>query len=189
MKTKNVLLVLIPSLLMSCSPMSEISEDHKAGFNGSFEKTKKGLPVNWQVYTTKTTGSGDFVIKTDTSEYVEGKQSLKFEIKSCSSLGGRFSPGIAQEIKITPGSYTVSCYLKSSGAVFRINAGGITTTGGDIKQLLYQTEPISEWKKFEFPLEVSSQYNTMRIELNVLSAGVLHIDDIRVEQVTPTHDL
>lgn len=186
---KRIILQILIGVLSSCSPMSEISEDKDAGFNGGFEKAKKGLPVNWQVYTAKTAGSGDFSIKTDTSEPIEGKHSLKFEIKSCSSLGGRFSPGIAQEIPVTPGLYTVSCYLKSSGVIFRINAGGITTTGGDIKQLLLQTESIPAWKKFEFPLDISSQYNTMRIELSALSAGTLHVDDIHIEPVTTTNDL
>ena len=55
-----------------CSSMSETIEDKSAGFNGGFEITKSGLPVNWQVYTPNTIKDSDFDIIIDTEDFKEG---------------------------------------------------------------------------------------------------------------------
>ncbi|MBX9448834.1 MAG: hypothetical protein KL787_03585 [Taibaiella sp.] len=57
--------------------MSVMIQDEAIGSNGSFEYSKNGLPINWQLYTAQTVPSGDFDIVLDTQEVKEGKQSLK----------------------------------------------------------------------------------------------------------------
>ena len=102
---RNLILPIITLLFFQAcmTHMSESSIDLSAGFNGSFEHFTGELPSNWWVYTQKTAGEGDFTIRRDTSEFTEGKQSLRFTVISCTSQGGRFSPGISQEILFKPG--------------------------------------------------------------------------------------
>jgi len=53
--------------------------------------------------------SGDFDIIIDTKEFKEGKQSLKFLIRECGSVGGWHSPGFMQQFNAIGGeTYKVS---------------------------------------------------------------------------------
>ena len=84
---------------VGCTKMSELIEDESVGMNGGFEHALEGLPVNWLVFTPETVKEGgDFDIILDTTDYKEGRQSLKFLVRECSAMGGWHSPGIAREI-------------------------------------------------------------------------------------------
>jgi hypothetical protein len=105
--------------------MSESKIDQSIGMNGSFEYIKNGLPINWLVYTSKTTPSGTFTIQAGTTIKKEGKQSLHFVVKECSDKGGWYSPGIAQEINVLVGEkYLIQAWIKNnqSTIAFKVNA-------------------------------------------------------------------
>jgi hypothetical protein len=106
-------------LLVGCahgvsSRMSEYISGNTVGRNGSFEITKSGLPVNWILYTPKTIPTEDYDLIIDTTEYKDGRQSLKFPVIECSPNGGWHSPGFCMQYKAEPGeSYLVSFWVKN----------------------------------------------------------------------------
>ena len=164
--------------------MSEEINDVSAGFNGGFEISQNDLPVNWLVYSPKTVKNGDFKIIMDKNDFKEGKQSLKFEVKICSSLGGRLSPGIAKQMTVTPSQdCTLSFWIKNSGSEFYVSAGGVSPKTGNVKSLLSTDEQIDEWKFYEFDVTVEKEYKSLRIEIGVVQPGTFWIDDIKLEEL------
>jgi hypothetical protein len=177
--------LLLTSLsLTSCILFSESVNKESAGLNGGFETTEKGLAVNWLIYTKKTTGFGDFEIITDTSAFKEGKQSLKFQVMSCSDKGDRFSPGIAQEIEAKAGEiYKVSFWIKNSGCRFYYKIRGVSAKQGVEVPMLINAEKIDDWKLIENQYTIPQGMNRLRFELNVLSPGNFWIDDVNIEKI------
>jgi len=78
----------VAPLLGGSTQMSEEIYDKTVGMNGSFEVTESGLPVNWLIYTPETIPTGDYDLIIDTTEYKDGRQSLKFLVRECSPTGG-----------------------------------------------------------------------------------------------------
>jgi hypothetical protein len=58
-----------------------VERDPSAGLNGSFEKTKHHLPLNWTIYAASDYQK-NYYLSFDTLFAKEGKQSLKFEVLS-----------------------------------------------------------------------------------------------------------
>jgi len=98
MKVQLSILLVLCALIsqISCKQMSEKITDKSAGMNGGFEVSKNGIPVNWVMYTPKTVADAKFEIVLDKDVFKEGKQSLRFDVDKCSSIGGWNSPGIYQ---------------------------------------------------------------------------------------------
>lgn len=181
-----ILTLLAMVLLCSCEKMSETIHDKNADMNGSFEVTKSGLPVNWIIYTPKTIPTGDYDLVIDTTEYKDGKQSLKFLVRECSPTGGRHSPGFCNEYKAIPGElYRVSFWVKNDGCEFFIKVGGVSTFDGKYETIVKSKEKIDTWKHFEYhykmPLE--KKFKRIRYEMNILQPGSFWIDDIKIEQI------
>jgi Carbohydrate binding domain len=167
------------------APMSETFVDKAAGMNGSFEVTKSGLPVNWLFYTKKTVPSGDFDIVTDTKEYKDGKQSLKFVVRKCSNVGGRLSPGFCQEFQAKPGeTYKVSFWVKNSDSEFFVRVGGVSAFNGEYKTVVKSKEKIGAWRQFSIKYTVPKGMKALRFEMNILQPGTFWIDDLKIEKVT-----
>lgn len=183
------LIALIPLLLYSgCNffeGASELVTDTSAGFNGSFEVTREGVPVNWYIYR-PTIDSSQARIVFDTILPYDGKQSLKFIIDSCSSVGGWHSPGIFNEMDVDTGSvYRVSCWIKNQGCRYMLRMDGFVfgnpKAPKETKWISFDAD-IDEWKQFEYTFTFIEGRNRFRFELNILSPGILWIDDIRIEK-------
>src|ERR1039458_6744963 len=118
-------------ILSGCTPFSESISDRSAGMNGSFEITKNGLPVNWILYTPKTLPDADFDIIIDTTEFKDGRQSLKFSVRKCSGAGGLYSPGLDQEFDAKKGEVCkVSFWIKNIGSEFIVKISGVSALHG-----------------------------------------------------------
>ena len=170
--------------LTGCMQMSEKETDESAGVNGGFEVTKNGLPVNWLMYTPNTVPNSDFKIAFDKNIFKEGKQSLMFNVKNCSSTGGRLSPGFTNEfydIGVFEGeaNFILSFWIKNNGTKFQVEAGGVAPYKGDMKVLIESDEQIEDWKYFEYKINVPKDRH-LRMELNVLESGTLWIDDVQI---------
>ena len=179
-------LITLSSLLMfsSCMQFSEHIKDETAGMNGGFEVTKNGIPVNWLMYTPNTVPDGKFEIILDNKEFKEGKQSLKFEVVECSSIGGRMSPGFTNQFDAEKGStYKLSFWIKNNGTEFRVMAGGVAPKTGEMKALLQTREQIKEWKLYEYDVPVAQEFDQIRLEVNILKPGTFWIDDIKIENI------
>jgi hypothetical protein len=167
------------------NPYSKLSEDKNAGFNGSFEIAKNGLPTNWYVYN-PTLDSSQTELAFDTVSPHEGKQSLLFIVSGCSSIGGWYSPGIFQEIAVDTGkTYLVSFWIKNQGCKYMIRMdclkAGTEDTNHPKKWISY-SDTIPDWQKSEYEFTMSNELNLFRFELNILSKGKIWIDDIRIEK-------
>ena len=162
--------------------------DKTAGFNGSFEITKSGLPANWAIYP-PSIKSEDAELVLDTTDAKDGKQSLKFVIHKCpecSESGGWHCPGIFQEKPaISEKSYKVSFWLKNQGCKFKVRLESIIAIRdyADSKTVLDTNETFDDWRRYEYMHTICKDGTSFRFELNILSPGTLWIDDIRVEEV------
>lgn len=193
MKATNVISILLITIttivssffIVRCVPkMSESIEDKTIGLNGGFEHVKNTLPINWLVYTSKTVKKGEFEIMYDTSDFKEGKQSLKFDVKSCSDKGAWHSPGIAQEISVNPKEeYLISFWVKNKGPHFQVNITGVTATEKADGPKLDSSEDINDWQKFEYKYKIPENMKRIRIEVSVLKPGQFWIDDVKIEKI------
>jgi hypothetical protein len=164
--------------------MSELFQDSSAGMNGSFEYTRNGLPVNWLLYTPNTVPSGDFEIIIDTTEYKNGRQSLKLLVRACSADGGWHSPGFCNEYPAKSGdTYRISFWVKNEGCRFLVQIGGITASLGSYETLVDSQETTLSWQLYQYEYTIPQRMNAIRIEANVLQPGTFWIDDIRIEKI------
>ena len=105
MKTKILVWLLILSgISTSCTytHMSRIIKGDDKKMNGGFEIVKESLPVNWYFYSPETVPEGDFDIIVDAANFKEGKKSVKFLVRKCTSVGGRYSPGLFNNFNAKP---------------------------------------------------------------------------------------
>jgi len=166
----------------ACEELSEKVEDDSVGWNGDFENDRDGLPVNWLVYTPRTVPDSDFDIVLDTLEFKEGGQSLRFDVRDCEGIGGRYSPGIAQERPAQAGgTYRVSFWIRSDGADLGAKVGGISAFAGQYETVVEATGGTDGWVFVERDYPMPAEYDRIRFELSVLSPGSVWIDDVRIE--------
>ena len=183
-KSNFVLILGLFLILTACQQMSEKETDKSAGLNGGFEISKNDLPVNWLMYSPNTVPNADFEIELDKNIFKEGKQSLRFDVKKCSATGGWGSPGFTNEFFDTgkfegDSIYKLSFWIKNKGTKFRVNAGGVAPMTGEMTVLIESDEQIEDWKYFEYKIKVAKDRH-LRMELNVLKAGILWIDDVQI---------
>lgn len=189
MKHFNVLskLAIVTCTLGTVSCMKQMSEsvvDPKVGSNGSFEMVKEELPVNWLVYTEKTTGEGSFKMDVDTSNAKEGQQALRFHVSACSDLGGHFSPGIAQELDVEPGKdYRIHFWVKNEGTAFKMNTSAVTAFEASQGPVLRSSETFKDWHLFTMDYKIPESMQKLRLELSVLKPGTLWIDAVSLEKL------
>jgi len=181
---KSVLVgALVSVFFVGCSDMSQRITDTNTASNNSFEVVQTGLPVNWDIYTSKTVPSANFTVSVDTEAPQDGKQSLRFDVKECTAQGGWRSPGIAKEFDVDQGSeYELRFWVKNNGSQFSVQAGGVAATTGNTKQILLTTESNTEWKEFVYIIPIEKEYPRLRFELNVLKPGTLWLDNVSINK-------
>jgi len=159
--------------------------------NGNFEIVKDGFPVNWCYYTMETVPNGDFDILSDSVRFQEGNRSLKFQVRSCESIGGRLSPGFFEEFKVKPGeTYKVSFWVINKGCDFKVSVGaGMQGNPGPNKTLVRTKEIFSEWNYFEYNFDIPLANDNIRFGVNIMSPGTIWFDDIRIEGMNDISEL
>ena len=183
-RTLTFLVTMVATVTVcSCTRMSKQIRDKTAGMNGSFEIAKSGLPVNWLVYTPTTVPTGEFDIIIDTTEYNDGKQSLKFLVRECSPVGGWWSPGFCNEYQALPGEiYRISFWIKNHESEFLIRIGGVSVSKGEYDTIVNSDETINDWQLFEYYYTIPEKMKAIRFELNILQPGTFWIDDLKIER-------
>ncbi len=153
--------------------------------NGGFEHTQSGLPVNWLVYSPSTIPTGDYELLFDQADFKEGTQSLKFLVHECSSTGGWYSPGIAQEYPVTPGaSYLISFWIKNQGSEWVVQFAGVAPKTGAPYEIIDSSNVTADsWRRVERQYTIPQKYKSIRFELTIRSPGTVWIDDVRIEPV------
>lgn len=180
----GISLCLILQALSCKHPMSESVMRPEAGWNGSFEIVEQNLPVNWLVNTPKTTGEGDFEILTDSINFKSGKQSLHFLVHNCSNKGGRFSPGIAQEIPLNSGEqYRISFWVKNQDCTFSIEVNGVDAFNQNKGPQVKSAEKFQDWKFYEMNYTLPKDMKRLRFSVSILNPGEFWIDDISISKM------
>jgi len=173
----------LPLSSIGCTPISTREKSESAGFNGSFEIEKSGRPVNWYIYYLPIK-SGDAEVSFDTTDAIEGKQSLKFVVHR---VGRRWSAGLFQVIPAeSKDTYKVSFWLKNQGCKVSLllNSEKPKEAPSANRRALSEEETgINTWRQFEYVYTVPETYNNIRFELDILKPGTLWIDDVRIEKV------
>lgn len=165
---------------------STIERDDEAGYNGSFEVVKAELPVNWHVYD-RALDDGDAEIVYDTEDPVDGIQSLGLIVHRADPRGGWGSPGLFQDVEAVAGrSYRVSFWLKNRDCRVRLlidsEKGESHEPRNPIVEIIGPERTGDDvWQRFEYTYTVPENYANIRFEINVLAAGRLWIDDVRIE--------
>ncbi len=169
--------------------MSIREKSESAGFNGSFEIEKSGLPVNWYLHYPPIK-NGDAEISLDTVDAVEGNQSLKFivhRVDRVDSVSGWRSAGLFQVISAkAKSSYRVSFWLKNQGSKISllIRSEKPKKSPSANRRVLGERETgTNKWRQFEYVYTVPETYDNIRFELDVVKPGTFWIDDVRIEEV------
>lgn len=190
MTKKNTLQTNLCGLLLilalnSCSPkMSESVYNEAAGLNGSFEYASDGIPENWLLYTPKTTGSGNFEMALDSIDPKEGMYAFTYQVSSCDASGGRFSPGMAQELAVEQGkTYRISFWIRNSGTNYSIKLRAVNALHGADGPVHQSNQNTAGWQLYTYEYTIPEGMEKLRFELNVLSSGSFSVDDIRIEKI------
>lgn len=182
---ENLSLIIIPIIILTaCNKMSTMIKGVDNKMNGGFEIVKQNLPVNWYFYSPETVPSGDFKIITDTMEFKEGKQSLKFLIHECDTLGGWHSPGFFQQFNAVGGErYKVSFWLKNQESSLKIS----TMSNEYLKPRLGERDTsisidfnIPDWKYYEYYFKIPTEVKMIFFEVNIYKTGSVWFDNIQI---------
>lgn len=173
---------------------SERSKDKAAGRNLGFELVKKGQPANWFFYTERVINHSinqkvktpvDFDIISDTTDFIEGKKSLKFVVRQCDTEGIHY-PGFFKEFDETPGAtYKVSFWVKNAGSKFKVILSAVREMGGgpcEVKTIS-SGENINEWKKYTIERKICDDMKFLRFEVHIMKPGTFQIDGISIEKI------
>lgn len=182
-KYRCILILLLP-LLTGCYSPVMVEHDSSAGFNGSFEKTKHGLPLNWHIYTSEEYQKS-YKLIFDNINVKEGNQSLRFEIHKIDTLilyeeligPGMFSYADAEIGK----KYKISFWIKNQGCKFNIHIGN-QFFGFNSEDILETNENFTVWTYFEYEYTIPESNPGICFGLNFMSPGTFWIDDIRLEK-------
>lgn len=175
--------VTLPACELGCQSLSESSHAPEAGLNGGFEVVRDGLPAEWDVYTPATVPGAEFVLALDEEVRREGLHALRFDVAACGDEGGWLSPGLARELPVEPGAtYVVSFQVRSEGARWTADVGGVGAKTGELEQLEASSADEGQWTRVEHRVVVPEHYERLRIQFNVRSPGTVWLDDVRVER-------
>jgi hypothetical protein len=181
--TTTPVAALLMLALVGCSRMSEQIHAPEAGWNGGFEQSERGLPVQWIVYSPDTIPTGSYELLFDTTERREGEQSLEFVVAECSATGGWQSPGIAQEVPADPGTHALRFWIRSDGCDWTVSFGGVTAKQGEFVTVDSSEVDAADWREVERRYTLRAPDERLRFELSIRSPGRLWIDDVRIERV------
>jgi hypothetical protein len=186
-KTKySLILVLFLAMMNGCFNPVVVERDPSAGFNGGFEKTKHGLPVNWYFYTSEEYEKS-YKIILDIEIAKEGKQSLRFEVLSIDTLKiheEKLAPGMFGLTDAEIGEkYKVSFWIKNQGCEFNINVGNQFFMF--FSEVILETdENFTDWTYFEYEYTIPESNPGICYGLYFLSPGTFWIDDVRLVKLS-----
>jgi hypothetical protein len=176
-------ILVLATMLLGCNRMSVREKDDTAGFNGGFEIERSGLPVNWYFHHPPIK-RGDMEVSLDTSDPVEGRQSLKVVVHRVGDEVGWRAPGLFQVTAAEPSrAYRVSFWCKNAGCELslRLNSEQPKTATESVELVLSagNTSP-DTWKRFELDYTVPEAYDNIRFQLGMSKPGTFWIDDIQI---------
>jgi hypothetical protein len=174
-------------LLVLCSAScldTKVSRDSSAGPNLGFEFSHNGLPANWILYDPP---QFDYSISLDTSNPMEGKQSLRFDVRKSPEEGRVNYTGFTNEfpdLTKAGGRYRLSFWIKNKGLHYRIYAGGTKAKESDGNPLILEdSATFTEWKKMEFETRIPVDM-WLRFEIQLKGEGTFQIDQVEIKKLS-----
>jgi hypothetical protein len=179
-----IYLIASSCLLVCCSIFSESVKRGEIGFNGSFEIIENGLPVNWYVYTPNTVRDGQFTFALDSVNASHGKRAAHFSIQSCNAEGGRFSPGLTNEVRVEGNSrYKITFDLKNQGSHCQFKAGPVSAKAGQAMVMLEVKQKIDKWDNFYYEVFIPADDSLLLLQWNWLKPGEGWLDHVVIEKM------
>jgi len=177
--------ILLAGALNGCMNVTH-ERDISAGINGGFEIVRSGVPVNW-IIQRNTFNEEDAEISIDTTDKVEGKQSLRFAVHSFGPFSESREWSLAQVLPAESlRTYRVSFWLKNRGCteVTRVYRTLQYQAWGPGMETLGEAEMGTDtWRQFEFTHTIPAKGSDIRFTLGISQACTLWIDDVRIEEV------
>jgi hypothetical protein len=179
---------LVPVLLLFFCCLTACLEtkspkDPLAGPNLGFEFTADGLPANWIFFQPN---QFDCSISLDSTAPREGKQSLRFDIRSSPQNGRMNFTGFTKEFpELTKGGghYRLSFWIKNSGTQYRIYAGGVKAKESGSKSVVIEdSASFSEWKKMVIETDIPKDM-WLRFEIRLKGKGTFQLDQVEIEKI------
>jgi hypothetical protein len=189
---RRVLLVTVPVpacvvavvLLLKVLSPSVIETDEAAGFNGSFEVVRSGLPVNWAVYH-RPLSEGSATFSVDSTQAVDGDRSVRFQLWTAFPGRGHRSPGFFQVTDAEEGqTYEVSLWVRNESSALRLRITSEFPEDGTkapiVDTIGSERTGEDEWRRFSYSYRVPPPHRDIRFELGIMNPGTLWIDDVRI---------
>lgn len=173
----------VGSILMSACESGELIKRHStAGFNGGFETTEAGYPVNWAFFPNPE-ADGALQIALDAEDVLEGDYSLRVTTRASEVL-----PGIrSRRIEVEPGKeYRLSLSFKNEGCNLKVNRIVQDASGKTVlrREIIVDTSTSSaEWVTFEETLAVSADEANVLLVILIDGSGTVRFDDVKVEGI------
>jgi len=169
-------------ILSGCKPLSEGIKGDDNKMNGGFEIVKNNLPVNWYFMSPEIIQSGDFSIILDTTEFKEGKQSLKFIIRK-SPTDSR-SPGFFKGFNAMGGeTYKISFWLKNKGSSLTIETVSqeyLKNRLGKRDTTIFIDFDVPDWKYYEYYFKIPPEVKNIYFDVKIYKPGSVWFDDIQI---------
>jgi len=180
-----VLLIATVAVPRGCAPMSIREESKSAGFNGSFEIERSGLPVNWSIHYPPLKNK-DVEVSLDPAHAADGNQSMKLTVHRVAGDGWR-SPGLFQVVPASAlHTYKLTFWLKGQAgeaSVF-VRSENPKVSPPPVKRRIRSEElDPNTWRQFECLYTVPDGYQNIRFELDIVRPGVIWIDDVRIQEM------
>lgn len=164
--------------------------------NGSFELlNKNGNPQGWYLWQSdkandfykKELRDFNYLISLDTTEFVDGRNSIKFDVKKCKGKRCPFGPGIFDEFDVNPGEvYEINFWVKNVSASYVAEVSLVNEMGhGDSYQpsLIESSDHSKEWKKITIIRSVEPKWRRLRVMFDVTNEGVVYLDNITIKRI------
>jgi len=168
--------------LASCQSDELVKSDPVAEFNGSFETSEDGYPVNWAFFPNPESNIS-FQVTLDSEDVVEGKHSLKLVVKQ----NGK-TPGFrSRRIPVQSGKkYKLTMSVKADGCIVKIRRIVQDKSGKTNLRANYIfniREPSTKWQKYEETLVVTEGEAYVLLIFLIDGAGTLWCDNIQLEEM------
>jgi hypothetical protein len=175
--------LMLTSCIFTACLHTQIQRQASAGDNLGFEIAEQGLPYNWIMYKPPYCNHN---ISLDTLRPKEGKQSLHFDISTCTEQHHVNFTGFTNEfMELTQGggAYRISFWLRNEGAQVRAKLSGVRAKGeGAQAVIIEENSTLAEWKQFQTEVTIDADM-WLRFELQVRGEGSCWIDDVKIEKI------
>jgi len=178
-----MVLVLVGMFLVTCTGNELCKSNSSAGFNGSFEITDSGYPVNWAFFPDPESGN-KFQVSVDETRVKDGSRSLKLVSKQNDITTGFRS----RRVPVQAGkNYRISFWVQNVECNFKVKRIVQDRTGKTNLRSTIIADGLTatdSWRKCEETLAVSGNESNVVLIFMVTGSGTFWCDKVEVMEIT-----